>query len=388
MIMKIAILTLPFNSNYGGIIQNYALQEYLRRLGYDVSTIKILRKQVNLSNYKKIIKYPYRFLKKILGRKDGVIFIEKKKIYEDTISLQNLTSFIDKNIDQTSPFFYCDELQSEFYSGYDAIIVGSDQAWRPKFVYPNIEVYFLNFIKNDNIKRIAYGVSFGTDEKEYNEEQIIRCGELYGKFDAVSVREYGALNLLNNVYHWKCKQEPVWVLDPTMLLVKKDYEDLIQKSNCEIEEGDLFCYILDKSQEKSDIIDLISSKLNYKPYKVERKSDDFWDDVENKIYPSLEQWLKGFQQAKYVFTDSFHGCVFSIIFNKPFIAYGNNTRGMSRFHSLFKMFGLEKRLIHSISAVNVELLNYTFRWDDINNEINRMRNISKDFLIKNLNSNE
>ncbi len=385
--MRIAILTLAFNTNYGGIIQNYALQKCLRNQGYDVRTIRIAGKDVGLSLRDKIIKYPYRFLKKILGRKDGVILVEKKKKQDYIISCKYLSDFINQYILQTKALHTKEELQNEFKSGYDVVIVGSDQVWRPKYLYPSLETFFLDFV-DDDIKRIAYAISFGTDEVEYNEEQIIRCRDLYKRFDAVSVREFGALNLLNNIYRWKCKQKPVWVLDPTMLLLKKDYENLIQKSNCNIDNGELFCYILDKSQEKKDIVNTLSSKLNYKPYKVERKSDDFWDDAENKIYPSLEQWLKGFQQAKYVFTDSFHGCVFSIIFNKPFIAYGNNTRGMSRFNSLFKMVGLENRLIHNISDITDELLNSVIKWDDINNVISKMRDISTGFLLKNIISNE
>ena len=68
--------------------------------------------------------------------------------------------------------------------------------------------------------------------------------------------------------------------------------------------------------------------------------------------PAVEQWLRGFMDARYVVVDSFHGCVFSILFNKPFIAIANSGRGETRFTSLLKTFGLSSRLIHGAEELN------------------------------------
>lgn len=89
--------------------------------------------------------------------------------------------------------------------------------------------------------------------------------------------------------------------------------------------------------------------------------------LEDRIKPSVETWLRGFFDAELIVTDSFHACVFSIIFKKQFIVVGNKSRGMSRFESLLKMFGLEDRLVNGcddflkLSAINYDLVYEKYR---------------------------
>lgn len=384
--MKIAILTLSLHSNYGGVIQNYALQEILKKRGHEVYTIKIQRPEKALSLKDKLVKYPVRFCRKIMGRKDGIIFVEKKKKRDDEISLSRITEFINRHINFTPNTYHnVEDLRKLNESNLNAIIVGSDQVWRPSYLYPSLETFFLNFIDNNIIKKIAYAASFGTDKAEFNQQQIATCGQLIKKFDAISVRELSAIDVINHLYNWNPQVPILQVLDPTMLLNKSDYEKLISNQDEKIPTGDLFCYILDDNEEKRNIINQLSKELQFTPYRVERKSNDFWDAAENKIYPSIEQWLKGFQQAKYVFTDSFHGCVFSIIFNKPFLAIGNAQRGMSRFNSLFKSFDLNNRLIYKALDLDKEKIHYKFNWEEINKRKERLQSISLSFLEKNIN---
>lgn len=378
--MKIAILTLQLHSNYGGIIQNYALQEILKQLGHEVYTIRIGSKEKALSLKEKAIKYPVRLIRKLMGRKDGIIFIEQKKKNDEVIAMSKLNQFINNNIRFTTSFYTTEDLRSINYSEFDAIVVGSDQVWRPAYLYPTVETFFLDFIENKKIKKIAYAASFGTDEIEFNYGQIDSCRKLISDFYAVSVREQSAIDLMINKYNWNFKRNPVHVLDPTLLLDKQDYLNLIRKNNTNIEKGDLFCFLLDNNEKKNNIKNKISSILSYKPYKVEPKSKVFWDSAQDKVYPGIEEWLQGFNQAKYVFTDSFHGCVFSIIFNKPFIVIGNEKRGMARFYSLLKMFNLESRLIFDISEIDINSLSYEFNWVKINQIKDNMKFASLDFL--------
>ena len=106
-------------------------------------------------------------------------------------------------------------------------------------------------------------------------------------------------------------------------------------------------------------------------------------DVPNIKNPTVEEWLKGFHDAEFVFTDSFHGCVFSIIFNKPFIAFGNEGRGMARFYSLLKMFGLDELLITSLDQFTPELVDRAisrFSDNSIQQRLNELRKESYEFL--------
>lgn len=249
--------------------------------------------------------------------------------------------------------------------GFNSIIVGSDQVWRIPYAYPDIQTYFLDFIKNKNIQKIAYSASFGTDDIEFSEEQIKECGKLIKDFKRVSVREDSALDLINNKYKWECKYKPIQTLDPTMLLTKEEYINLSSDYKNKLD-GELFYYILDMTEDKKKVLDQMSKDLGYKPFTVKSISDNWFDDVQKQIVPPIELWLQAFNKAKYIFTDSFHGCVFSIIFNKDFVAYGNKERGLSRFDSLIRMFNIKDRFIYKYEDYSFSLIQNLINWNNIN----------------------
>lgn len=378
--MKIGILTLPFHTNYGGIIQNYALQTVLERMGHEVFTINLCIPEPKFPINKPIIILK-RFVKKILGRKDGIIFVEKKESRDRMIIRQRVRRFINENIHLTQKIYTKKELDIINNLEVDAVIVGSDQVWRIPYAYPDIQTYFLDFIKNESIKKLAYSASFGTDELEFSDEQIQDCGELIKDFDFVSVREDAALDLITKKYGWKCKREPVHTLDPTMLLSKNDYLTLSKDFDIDFE-GDLFYYILDMTEEKQKILDLLSHDLGYKPFTVKSKKTGWLDNPYDRIVPPLELWLQAFNKAKYIFTDSFHGCVFSIIYNKDFIVYGNRGRGMSRFNSLMNLFDLQDRLIFNITDYSSLLVENRINWSLVNQKREDKKAESMLFLSK------
>ncbi len=344
--MKIAILTLPLHANYGGIIQNYALQVALQRMGHEVSTINLKKAP--------------------LGKKYDVPLLKMLSQLRKSKAKQHVRRFISEHISLTAPVRTKKELRNFDFSEYGAVIVGSDQVWRACYAYPDIYAYFLDFVHAPSIRKIAYSVSFGVDKAEYTPEQSHVCGECVRDFDMVTVREKSALALIRDIYQWECKKPPVQTLDPTMLLRREDY---LQVSSAYIDEenvGGLFYYVLDMTEEKRNAINKLSAELGVKPFTVNRKSRRWYDKLEDRMVPPLEEWLMAFHKARYVFTDSFHGSVFSIIFNKDFIAYGNRKRGMSRFHSLMEQFNLEGRLVFSEEECTSQLYEGGIDWASVN----------------------
>lgn len=336
--MKIGILTLPLHTNYGGILQAYALQTVLERIGHEVVVIDT----PNVKSAPSLFTLAKRLVKRLLGYRVGV-FSEWKHNRVYPIISQHTQPFVDKYIHRrvvNSP----NELRA---NEFDAIIVGSDQVWRPKY-YGKIEDAYLAFAKGWHIKRIAYAASFGTDDWEYTPEQTKTCGELLRMFDAVSVREASGVQL--------CKEhfgvEAQHVLDPTMLLAKEDYIRLVETADVPKSKGTLLNYILDDSPEKRALIEWVAKEKGLVPFRVNSRIEDHAAPLEERIQPPVEQWLRGFYDAEFVVTDSFHACVFSILFGKPFVVVGNKERGMARFESLLKLFGLEDRLISSIEDYN------------------------------------
>lgn len=371
--MKIAILTLPLHANYGGVMQNYALQTVLERMGHEVHTINITIPEARLKMPLAPLFIIKRLLMKLLGRKDGIIFMERKLNHDKPIIEQHVRRFISENIHLTKAFSSKESLKEINDMRFDAVVVGSDQVWRIEYAYPDIQTYFLDFITDSNIRKLAYSASFGTDEMEFSKRQARECGNLIKDFDFISVREDSAIDLIMNRYKWQCKNKPVHTLDPTMLLTREDYTAL--SSGCDdAPDGELFYYILDMTDDKRKVLDILSRNLGYKPFTVKSKDEDIYANPNDRIVSPVEHWLESFRKAKYVFTDSFHGCVFSIIFNKEFIVYGNRGRGMSRFSSLLNDFsGLSSRIVYSSGDYNKGLTDNRIDWEMVNSKLEEKR---------------
>lgn len=333
--MKIGILTLPFNTNYGGILQAYALQTVLERMGHEVCLIEKRRQPYRLPLKKAPLVYAKRILKNIAGR-SFPIFYERKLNREEPLERQFTNAFIDRYIRRRVVEDFTEIQPSDF----DAFVVGSDQVWRPIY-FRQIEHAYLDFTDGWSVKRVAYAASFGTDEWEYTSGQTKRCAALLKQFDAVSVREDSGVDLCRERFCVSAEH----VLDPTMLLSREDYIKLFEAAETPASPGNLLCYVLDQTPEKTAIINKVAGERGLVPFNVKSTSDDINAPLADRIQPPVEQWLRGFYDAEFVVTDSFHACVFSILFGKPFLAISNAGRGMSRFTSLLSMFGLEDRLV-------------------------------------------
>lgn len=364
--MKIGILTLPLHTNYGGILQVYALQTILERMGHDVVVLNRER-EYSLPLWRLPLSYTKRIIKKyILRKKDVRIFQEQydNKVY--AIVSQHTQKFIDTYIHT----YNIESFKSLKSIDFDAIVVGSDQVWRPKyFTYlfnASIENAFLSFARKWNIKRISYAASFGTEDWEYSAEDTDLCGELLKLFNVVTVREESAVRLCKE----KLGVEASHVLDPTMLLSKEDYIKLFDVANTPKSSGNLLTYILDDTPEKIDLINKIAKTKGLTPFRVNSKSKSN-ASAEERIQPPVEAWLRGFYDAEFVVTDSFHACVFSIIFGKPFVVIGNKDRGMARFESLLKMFGLEDHMV--CDNFDFKKINNLIDWKIVNSNKDNFR---------------
>lgn len=377
--MKIGILTQPLYVNYGGILQCYALQKKLQLMGHETVVLQreFMRKYTIGGA---ILHYTKQIVKLLLGKKAIWIYnvAEEKRSY----AAKHTLVFINKYIKSLSKKCYTtDELKKEVeFHQLDAIIVGSDQVWRPDYSPCQLN-YFLNFLSDDSkIKRLSYAASFGTDNWMFSPKLTKQCGELLRKFDAVSVRELSGIDL--------CKKhfdvDAVQVIDPTMLLNREDYSDLVE--TCK-KRGNLFCYILDRTMEKQSAIASIANKSNLVPFEnmpeLEITSSNLYRDIEKCVTPPVEDWISAFMDAEMVVTDSFHGCVFSIIFNKPFWVVGNKARGMARFETLLSQYGLQDRLINPSEVGNIDV-NKPINWDGVNNKRKELQDIAVNFIEKSL----
>ncbi|XAG79804.1 polysaccharide pyruvyl transferase family protein [bacterium 19NY03SH02] len=366
--MKIAILTQPLHNNYGGLLQAFALQKHLKNQGHEVLTVDFsLDPKPRFFRLKTIIRsiiHKYVLLRPI----KNIIPLSK----EQTRRIgQHTNRFTAEHVCTTQKVHSIKEFDYIKQYNFDAYVVGSDQVWRPAYS-PGMSVFFLSFLsKEDKVKRIAYAASFGVDNcDEFRTEDLAKYAPLLRSFDAIGVREESAVSLCLKYFGASAEH----VVDPTLLLDKETYSQLVEQDDIPVSDGNLMVYVLDESNEKEKIINAVACERGLKPFTVMPEK--------NGVYPPVTQWLRGFMDAEYVVTDSFHGVVFSIIFNKPFIAIGNHGRGLTRFTSVLKLFNLEERLIFGASDVSIQLINKPIDFIKVNQLKVEKQQFSRAFLNK------
>lgn len=339
--MKIAIVTLPLHTNYGGLLQAYALKNCLQGIGHEVTVLDLEDKMPSPEGFKCPFVYARRMIFRLLKGGDAPeVFREKRFRKELPIVGVNTAVFVDNYINPRIIRSFRRIKEGE----YDAFVVGSDQVWRPRY-FPGVENAFLAFTKNWDVRRISYAASFGTDDLEYGSELLHKCTALLGGFNAVSVREESGVRMCSE---WFECDSALQVLDPVMLLEAEQYRKIASEAAGHPSEGKIVTYILDKTSQKQTVVDFISKVSEMQVHDVSVNPYDRNIPLEHRIVPALEEWLAGFADAEFVVTDSFHGCVLAILLHKRFIALANPNRGMSRMQSLVDMFGLDLRLVHGI----------------------------------------
>lgn len=371
--MKIAILTQPLGHNYGGLLQAFALQTFLKQRGHQVETID---RRMPVDRVFKLKRQLLNIARLLTGRIKSLPTDAR-----NTMILQHLIRFRDSRLTMSPEIQSSEQLHSYIENNaFNALVVGSDQVWRPRYS-PNIYDYFFGFLESAQqpVKRIAYAASFGVDSWEYSEQQTQTCASLIERFEGVSVREKSGVALCRE----KLGVDADWVVDPTLLLMPSIYEELSERGELFVEKDYMLSYVLDPAEDKRAIARRVAAALNVQSLSI--KPDASIEQTETKHLdrcqlPSVESWLKSFKCSQFVVTDSFHGTVFSILFNKPFIAVGNASRGLARFKSLLSEFGLQERLVESVNDITPELLNSEIDWISVNRRRNELAAKGQMFL--------
>lgn len=339
--MRIGILTQPLGHNYGGILQNYALQQHLISMGHDPITIDVVGFECTLwQRLRAAVQRPIvRMLKKAARCPAG-----NENMH------QPLTRFIATHIRRTRRHYAPIRSGILDEHGLEALIVGSDQVWRPSYS-PNIRNFFLDFCEGRSFKTIAYAASFGNAESEYSPELARDCARLLQRFDAVSVREAASISRCGEIFG----VSPELTCDPTLLLGQEHYRSIAsppfptnsQTAYCA-------CYILDPTSTKMGFIRNWCSRhgiapLSLLPIAPQHTRNDGYVFAPSSMLP-VEDWLGLLAHATAIITDSFHGTVFSIVFGKPFFALDNPMRGSDRIRGLLELAELTSCLVDPVNS--------------------------------------
>ncbi|MEG0292983.1 polysaccharide pyruvyl transferase family protein [Enterococcus sp.] len=325
--MKITINTIVDYNNYGNRLQNYALQEVLESLGHEVETLK---------NYTKIEKPLHKKL--INSLKSGNLKSKiknklSKNIVDDSLDLQRITNFkkfTNKYIKETDNFVDQTSSDFSFLNSTDCFVIGSDQVWNCHFS----RFSELDFALFSQKPKISYAASFGISNIPDEWQELYKKG--LNQVDFISVRELAGKKIVEGI----TRKKATVVLDPTMLLSRKQWDSLTNNL-ARIEEPFILTYFLEDPLEVNS--KYINEYANNKGLKVRQLGTR--NDLEMWIADPAE-FVNLFSQAEAIFTDSFHACVFAIIFEKYFEVFDRNTTMESmnsRIDTLLRDFNLETR---------------------------------------------
>ncbi len=426
---KIRILTYILAlDNYGQVLQAYALQRFLRdnypqfdiKIFYDSQPekkgfgTKIYDKFKNaervvrtyfqafiMRREKYIQRLKEQALKREKERKMREFFgkINKKQLIKKLNAARDFAGFKKEHIalhcEQMQDFAgFTDELNAECY------IVGSDQIWNDwgslkiEHFYGGwhwINLYTLNFLpKNHKSKKISYAASLGKRDFASDFEKWYFKDAL-AKFDAISVRESCNIKTLAAL-----GLKSLCVPDPTQLLSKDDYEKLInsakidkQISNAKVRKDSVFVYMLgnETACDKDEIMHFLQGEFGV-IYTNANVDFSCASDFKCDFAPTPQEWLACVRDAKFMVTNSFHGCAFAITMNTPFVALklgGANVWSAmnTRFEQLFELFGLQERLVSNLDELK-RAMNKPIKWDEINAKLTKWRNVGIEFLAENL----
>lgn len=334
---QIALVPLLYDEfNYGGVLQFYALQEAVRKLGYtpEILYIDDNEKVVNRFKSEPILKCILRFL--LRPYLNARYKIRAGRIVK-TISkrIDKIIRFKENNYSGTKIF------DLDNISEYKAVICGSDQIWNPKWARRRC---FLEFVP-EHVNKIIYAASLGVEEMSNAEKDAFK--PRISRLDHVSVREYSAKEILDGFTE---RDDIVVVADPTLLLTPDEWRSVAHNGTVPKEKY-VFTYFLgDYSKIKGYVSDFATNKglkiVNIPFASGERIDNENFGDIKI-IDASPEDFLALIENAEYVFTDSFHACVFSTLFQKEFYVFERDgSKQMSgRIQTLLKNFDLPDRFI-------------------------------------------
>lgn len=356
---KIGILTQYHNTiNYGGALQAYALCKVINNMGYECEQVDICfdkakdiysennKKKKRMQGLRNQLTNLYKNIKRLIHHKQ---FKELKELRNKLRS-----AFYEFNVIQIphSSQEYNESNISDAVSKYDAFIVGSDQVWNPIWYF---EPFFLSFVPL-GIPKIAYAVSVAQDVFPENVKTIYR--EHMKDFKAISVREKDAVELIDEISSVKVEH----VLDPTLLLSKEEWNEVAEDRI--IDKPYVFCYFLGNSEHMRDRVNEFATKHGYiivnamHAAGIYHKSDvGFGDEKLDVLAP--KDFLSLIKYSEYIFTDSFHATVFSLIFQKEFFVFerqGFKTMG-KRISGLLSLFQLENRFCNESGRDSFEYIN-------------------------------
>ena len=356
---SIKILTI-YVANYGAVLQAYALKHYLDGLN-DVGTVSI----VNFYSLK-----PYYVFRKKRHPNIIVDFLLKALVLKHYIALKRRNRreklFIKEELNLSERYLNQDDLlNSDLHC--DLLLTGSDQVFNPNAFYSR--VFFQSFNKKADYVKAAYAPSFGIND--FSQSLMEKISSKVRDFDYISCREKEGADFLSHILNKPVLQ----VVDPTLLLEKSEWEKMMILPN--YAKPYILVYDLNGGSNLLEISFEVKKRTGLPIVCITQSILTNYKKIDKVVRDAgPRQFVGWFSRASYILTDSFHGTVFSLIFNKPFTTYIATPKTSSRLTSLLKGLHQEDRIITKFDYTQIFNMKEPGCFDGIKN----MANESKVFL--------
>lgn len=326
---RVGIITFHRAQNYGAQLQAYALRTTLNRLGYRAELIDCN----HIGEEKRLFLWHAGSLKALLGslRNNLLSLISEKE------RRRKFSAFSAEQVGRSAPCHTLAEVE-QACAQYDAVITGSDQVWNPVISEGRPEFFLDLPLRRE--QKIAYAASFGVSE--YSEEEAARFMPHINAIEHLSVRESAGQEL---ILRHTGRQSPV-VLDPTMLLTAEEWEGLAKPSP--YERYMLYFTILNEPPGMEAMVRRIAAKRQLRVVRIGQLKDILKRGFINGRAAGPMEFLGLVRDADLVVTSSFHGTVFSILFEKTFLCVLNNNNRNSRMETLARQLGVEAQLVREV----------------------------------------
>ena len=375
---KVAVVVCPNIRNFGSVLQSYATQKAVTKLGYDNEYIKYEKTKKTAYKYliqlliPSIMEERWSVLKrKVFQRKNSGFISRRNKAFDD---------FVDRYMVASPKYVGYDELRRAGRK-YSMAVLGSDQVWNP--INSGSDFYTLNWLSR-NTKRVAYAPSFGVSQVPLLLEGSYK--RFLTKFDHISVREIRGQKIVRQLTGRKV---PV-VCDPTLLFRAEEWDDILPEEPV-ADGGYIFCYFLGNRREPRDCVLKLAEKTGLPivmmPYFGEICEYDDQLGARFVDNPDPSHFVSAIKNAAYVCTDSYHGTVFSIIYRKKVLVFrrhsadsGKNT--FSRLESLLSIAGMKDRVVNDVWEDR--FVTDEIDYDKVTENIDRLREFSWKYLSDSL----
>jgi len=358
------LLTFQFSNNYGTMLQAYALQKTLLKMGYECILLNFKPKE--LTNKYRLVSNPFLSLKTNGVKKNIIKFLISIRDFRHNL-IRNISfvKFRKKYLNISNKISNVATLE-KYSNSYSSIIVGSDQVWNLKLIVKNEEVYFLDF-KNKWTNKISYAASIA---EPLSSEELFRISKYLNNFSSISIREKSFIPILKSI----SDRDIFTSVDPTMLICREEYDAI--SNNKIIKNKYLLVYDMHKSDFLTEIVNRVSEIYNLDIISYSKKND-YKKHIKSFYSEGPSHFLTYFKQADFIITTSYHGTIFALLYAKPFYTLSHPKKG-SRMIDLLTDLNLSDRLIFEDNSPFI--ISNEIDYKTVNNKILKLRENSMQYL--------